>query len=66
MRREKRVLRAATVDFLDELWIAVQNDFFDFSVFSEERIGTKQRFVGKRGSQPNDLNKILLDYSNIL
>ena len=54
------------MDFLDELWVAVQNDFFDFSVFAEERIGTKQRFVGKRGSQPNDINKILLDYSNIL
>ena len=31
MRREKRALRAATVDFLDELWVAVQNDLFDFS-----------------------------------
>ena len=52
--------------FLDEFGVAVQNDFFDFSVFSEERIGTKQRFVGERWSQPDDIDKILLDYSYIL
>lgn len=59
-------LRATTVQLLDELRAAVQDDLLDLAVLSKQGGGAERRLVRKRRSQTDDVHQASLDDANAL
>lgn len=65
-KRRRQELRAATVQLLDELRAAVQDDLLDLAVLPKHGGGAERRLVRKRGSQTDDVHQAPLDDANAL